>query len=55
MIIAVGWIKAEWGGPENNRRAKYYKVTRTGRKQLEGEVSSYARLTEAIAKAPQTA
>jgi len=50
-----GWIKAEWGVAENNRRAKYYKLTRTGRKQLEGEVSSYNRLTEAIAKALQTA
>jgi len=50
-----GWIKAEWGVSDNNRRAKYYKLTRTGRKQLEGEVSSYNRLTEAIAKALQTA
>jgi transcriptional regulator len=50
-----GWVKAEWGVSENNRRAKYYKLTRTGRKQLEGEVSSYARLTEAIAKVLQTA
>jgi PadR family transcriptional regulator, regulatory protein PadR len=50
-----GWIKAEWGVTENNRRAKYYKLTRTGRKQSEGEVASYARLTEAIAEAPQTA
>jgi len=48
-----GWIKAEWGVTENNRRAKYYKLTRTGRKQLEGEVSSYNRLTEAIAKVLQ--
>ena len=50
-----GWIKAEWGVTENNRRAKYYKLTRTGRKQLEGEVSSYNRLTDAIAKVLQTA
>ena len=50
-----GWIKAEWGVTENNRRAKYYKLTRAGRKQLDGEVSSYNRLTEAIAKASQTA
>ena len=50
-----GWIKAEWGVTENNRKAKYYKLTRTGRKQLEGEVASYARLTEAIAKVLQTA
>jgi PadR family transcriptional regulator PadR len=50
-----GWIKAEWGVSENNRRAKHYKLTRTGRKQLESEVSSYTRLNEAIAKALQTA
>ena len=50
-----GWIKAEWGVTENNRRAKYYKLTKTGRKQLEGEVSSYARLSDAIAKVLQTA
>jgi PadR family transcriptional regulator, regulatory protein PadR len=49
-----GRIKAEWGITENNRKAKYYKLTRTGRKQLEGEVASYARLTEAIAKVLQT-
>jgi PadR family transcriptional regulator, regulatory protein PadR len=49
-----GWINAEWGITENNRKAKYYKLTRTGRKQLEGEVASYARLTEAVAKALQT-
>ena len=50
-----GWIASEWGVSDNNRKAKYYKLTRTGRKQLEGEVSSYARLTEAIAKVLQTA
>ncbi len=50
-----GWIKAEWGVTENNRRAKYYKLTRTGRKQLEGEVASYGRLTYAIAKVLQAA
>jgi PadR family transcriptional regulator PadR len=50
-----GWIKAEWGVSENNRRAKYYKLTKAGRKQLEGEVASYGRLTDAIAKVLQTA
>ena len=50
-----GWIKAEWGVTENNRRAKYYKLTKAGRKQLEGEVASYGRLTDAIAKILQAA
>jgi transcriptional regulator len=54
-LEARGLIASEWGESENNRRAKYYKLTRTGRKQLEGEVASYARLTEAIAKVLQTA
>ena len=48
--------KGQSGGVTgNNRRAKYYKLTRTERKRLEGEVASYKRLTKAIAKAPQTA
>src|ERR1700733_13600856 len=36
-----GWIKAEWAGSENNRRAKFYSLTRTGRKQLEAELSKW--------------
>ena len=54
-LEAAGRLSSKWGASENNRRAKYYKLTRTGRKQLEGEVSSYNRLTEAIAKVLQTA
>ena len=44
-----GWIKASWGASDNNRRAKYYEVTRTGRKQLEGEAQDWERLTTAVA------
>ena len=43
-----GWIKAAWGTSDNNRKAKYYELTRTGRKQLEAEESSWARLTAAV-------
>ncbi len=43
-----GWIKAEWGDSENNRRAKYYSLTRAGRKQLDGELRSWDRLSAAI-------
>ena len=43
-----GWIKAEWGASENNRRAKYYELTRTGRKQLESETETWNRLTAAV-------
>lgn len=44
-----GWIQAEWGASENNRRAKFYSLTRTGKKQLEAELASWERLTDAIA------
>lgn len=43
-----GWIKARWGASENNRRAKYYELTRPGRKQLEVEQSDWRKLTAAI-------
>jgi PadR family transcriptional regulator, regulatory protein PadR len=43
-----GWIKAEWGNSENNRRAKFYRLTATGRKQLESELETWDRLSEAI-------
>ena len=43
-----GWIAAEWGASENNRRAKYYELTRAGRKRLETETTAWARLTEAV-------
>jgi PadR family transcriptional regulator PadR len=44
-----GWIKAEWGVSENNRRAKYYSLTPTGKKQLQSELDQWDRLTNAIA------
>ncbi len=44
-----GWITAEWGASDNNRKAKYYALSRTGRKQLASEASDWARLTAAIA------
>jgi transcriptional regulator len=49
------WIKSEWGLSENNRKARYYKLTRAGRKQLESQAYSWDLLTEAIAKIMQTA
>ena len=50
-----GWIAAEWGRSENNRRAKYYALTRAGRKQLEQEVALWRRLSRAIALVLQPA
>jgi PadR family transcriptional regulator, regulatory protein PadR len=43
-----GWIKAEWGVSENNRKAKFYSLTATGRKQLTVEEHSWAKLSTAI-------
>ncbi|MGA3235307.1 MAG: PadR family transcriptional regulator [Bryobacteraceae bacterium] len=43
-----GWIAAEWKQTENNRRAKFYSLTRLGRKQLESEAANWRRLSSAI-------
>ena len=43
-----GWIKAEWKASENNRRAKYYSLTRLGRKEMEREAANWRRLSAAI-------
>jgi PadR family transcriptional regulator len=48
-LEANGWLAAEWGQSENNRRAKYYKLTRTGRRQLEIETGQWKRVAVAIA------
>ena len=43
-----GWIKAEWGASDNNRKAKYYELTRAGRKQLKVEIDSWRKLAAAV-------
>ncbi len=43
-----GWLAAEWGESENLRRAKYYKLTRSGRKQIETEMANWERVSAAI-------
>lgn len=43
-----GWITSDWGSSDNNRRAKYYELTRTGRKQLASGAADWARLTTAV-------
>jgi transcriptional regulator len=43
-----GWIRAEWADTENNRRAKYYALTRQGRKQLAAETAAWRKLTAAV-------
>ena len=44
-----GWIKAEWGASENNRKAKFYSLTKTGQKQLQVELEDWGRISGAIA------
>ena len=50
-----GWIKARWGASENNRRARFYELTKTGRKQLAAEESSWRALTAAVGQVLETA
>jgi PadR family transcriptional regulator, regulatory protein PadR len=45
-----GWISAEWKPSENNRRAKFYSLTRPGRKQLDAEAANWTRLSDAISQ-----
>ena len=49
-----GWVKATWGTSENNRRAKFYELTKSGRKQLETEKDEWKRLTAAVAQVLET-
>jgi PadR family transcriptional regulator PadR len=46
-----GWISSFWGDSENNRRAKFYRLTKPGRKQLEAETKRWGRISSAIAQA----
>jgi transcriptional regulator len=50
-----GWIKADWGVSENNRRAKFYKLTKAGRKQLDGQRSNWKRVSQVMERILQTA
>jgi transcriptional regulator len=49
-IEQAGWISSEWGTSNNNRRAKYYRLTAMGRKQLAQEEENWERLTRAVGK-----
>ena len=46
-----GWLESEWGESENRRKAKYYRLTRTGRKRLDAETEGWKRIASAIASA----
>jgi transcriptional regulator len=52
---AKGWIESEWAASENNRRAKFYRLTKVGRKQLEAQKQSWDRLTAVVAQIMQKA
>jgi PadR family transcriptional regulator, regulatory protein PadR len=54
-LLLNGWVKAEWGASENNRRARYYTLRAAGRKQLRVEREEFDRLIGAIQKVLQTA
>jgi transcriptional regulator len=49
-LLLRGWVKAQWGVSENNRRARYYTLTAAGRKQLEAERAEFDRIVVAIHK-----
>jgi PadR family transcriptional regulator PadR len=49
-LLQEGWVTAEWGTSTNNRKAKFYRLTATGRKQLSAEESKWDRFSEAVAR-----
>ena len=54
-MLIKGWVKSEWGATAENRRARYYRLTAAGRKQLEVEQSQFERVVEAMVRVIQTA
>jgi len=54
-MLIKGWVKAEWAQSSNNRRARFYRLTPAGRKQLSVEVSDFDRVFRAITRVIQTA
>jgi len=54
-MLVKGWVAAQWGATAENRRARYYRLTPAGRKQLEIEVSQFERVMAAIVRVLQTA
>jgi len=54
-MLVKGWLKAEWGTSENNRRARFYRLTAQGRQQLERETKGFDKLVLAIQRVMRTA
>jgi len=53
-LLIQGWVSGEWGQSENNRRARFYRMTAAGRRQLERELSEFQRVMRAITRVIQT-
>jgi PadR family transcriptional regulator len=53
-MLVKGWVTAEWGSTAGNRRARYYRMTRAGRRQLDAELAQFERITGAIVRILQT-
>jgi DNA-binding PadR family transcriptional regulator len=54
-MLIKGWVKAEWGVTSENRRARYYRLTPSGKKQMEAETQQFERVIAAMARIIQTA
>jgi PadR family transcriptional regulator, regulatory protein PadR len=54
-MLIKGWVRAEWGASENNRRARFYRLTPAGRRQLAEEISDFQRVMDAITRVIQPA
>lgn len=54
-LLVKGWVEAEWGISENNRRARFYKLTAAGRKQLHAEAKEFEKLIKSIQLVMRTA
>jgi PadR family transcriptional regulator, regulatory protein PadR len=54
-MLVKGWVEAEWGLSENNRRARFYRLTAAGRKQLQAELAEFQKVTRAITRVIQPA
>ena len=54
-MLVKGWVTAEWGATDENRRARYYRLTASGRKQLETEISQFERVMAAIGRVIEAA
>ena len=54
-MLVKGWVQAEWGVSDNNRRARFYRLTASGRKQLHAEIAEFEKVTRAITRVIQPA